>query len=77
MEYGNVAIMGASTTQLSSLDITQNVNVVTDLCHVFYVPLQSHHYATAVGLLLKLLDRSSRLATSTQPYLLADSYYSL
>ena len=51
MEYGNIAIMGASTTQLSSLDITQNVNVVTDLCHVFYVrTLQCHHYATAVGL---------------------------
>ena len=92
MEYGNVAKIGASATQLSRLDTVQNA--ATTLCHVFFIPLQHHHHATAVGLLLKLLDchchellqtfypkfstqnltlcRSSRLATSTQPYLLAD-----
>ena len=92
MEYGNVAIMGASTTQLGGLDTIQNST--TKLCHTSFVPLKCRRHAAAVGLLLKLLDgccrkllqtfcpdfstshltlrRSSRLATSTQPYLLAD-----
>jgi len=93
MEYGNVAIMGASATQLNRLDTIQNA--ATKLCHTFFVPLQYRRHAAAVGLLLKLLDyhcrellqtfcpnfstsnltlrRSSRLAISTQPYLLADT----
>ena len=54
MEYGNVAIMGASATQLSRLNTVQNV--ATSLCHAVFVPLQCHHHAAAVGLLLKLLD---------------------
>ena len=92
MEYGNVAIMGASATQLGGLDTIQNAT--TKLCHTSFVPLQCRRHAASVGLLLKLLDdccrellqtfcpdfstshltlcRSSRLATSTQPYLLAD-----
>ena len=93
MEYGNVAIMDASATQLSRLNTSQNVP--TGLCHLPFVPLQCHHHTAAVGLLLKSLDchchellqtfccnfstsnltmcRSSRLAISTQPYLLADT----
>ena len=52
MEYGNVAIMGASATQLSKLDAIQNV--VTGLCQGSFV--QCCRHAAAVGLLLKLLD---------------------
>ena len=92
MEYGNVAIMGASAMQLGKLDTVQNA--ATKLCHTSFVPLQYRRHAATVGLVLKLLDgccrellqtfcpdfstshfmlhRSSRLATSTQPYLLAD-----
>ena len=92
MEYGNIAIMGASPTQLGGLDTIQNA--ATKLCHTSFVPLQCRCHAAAVGLLLKLLDgccrellqtfcpdfftshltlrRSSRLATSTQSYLLAN-----
>ena len=93
MEYSNVAIMGASATQLSKLDAVQNV--ATGLCRGSFVPLQCCHHAAVVGLLLKVLDcccrkllqtfcptvsnsnltlhRSSRLAISTQPYLLANT----
>ena len=93
MEYGNVAIMGASATQLSRLDTIQHA--ATKLCCSSFVSLQYRRHAAAVGLLLKMLDgccrellqifcpvfstshftlrRSSRLATSAQPYLLADT----
>ena len=93
MEYGNVAIMGASAIQLSKLDAVQNV--ATGLCQGSFVPLQCRLHAAAVGLLLKLMDfhcrkllqtfcptfsnsnltlgRSSRLAISTLPYLLANT----
>ena len=54
MEYGNVAIMGTSATQLSGLDAIQNVT--TSLCQTSFVPLQCHRHATTVRLLLKLLD---------------------
>ena len=92
MEYGNVAIMGVSASQLSRLDTIQNA--ATKLCHISFVSLQHRRHAAAVGVLLKLLDghclellqtfchnfstshltlcRSSRLATSTQPHMLAD-----
>ena len=58
MEYGNVAIMGASATQLSRLDTIQNS--ATKLCHTSFVPLQYRRHAAAVGLLLKLLDDHCR-----------------
>ena len=45
MEYGNVAIMGASATQLSRLDTVQNV--ATALCHASFIPLQHHRHAAA------------------------------
>ena len=51
---GNVAIMGASATQLGGLDTIQNT--ATKLCHTSFVPLQCRRHAAAVGLLLKLLD---------------------
>ena len=54
MEYGNVAIMGASATQLGRLDVAQNG--ATSLCQTSFVPLQCCRHAAAVGLLLKLLD---------------------
>ena len=54
MEYGNVAIMGASATQLGRLDVVQNA--ATSLCQTSFVPLQCCRHAAAVGLLLKLLD---------------------
>ena len=54
MEYGNVAIMGASATQLSRLDAVQNA--ATSLCRTSFVSLQCRRHAAAVGLLLKLLD---------------------
>ena len=54
MEYGNVAIMSDSTTQLRRLDAIQNA--ATKLCHTFFVSLQYCRHAAAVGLLLKLLD---------------------
>ena len=54
IEYGNVAIMGASITQLSRLDTIQNV--ATSLCHTAFVPLQCCHHAAMVRLLVKLLD---------------------
>ena len=38
MEYGNLAIMGASATQLGGLDTIQNA--ATKLCHTSFVPLQ-------------------------------------
>ena len=37
MEYGNVAIMGASATLLSRLDIVQNAATVS--CHASFIPL--------------------------------------
>ena len=58
MEYGNVAVMGTSATQLSRLDTIQNAT--TKLCHISFVSLQHHHHAAAVGLLLKLLDGHCR-----------------
>ena len=54
MGYGNVAIMGASATQLRRLDTVQNV--ATSLCQTSFVPLQYRRHSAAVGLLLKLLD---------------------
>ena len=54
MEYGNVAVMGASATQLGRLDAVQNA--ATSLCRTSFVSLQCHHHAAVVGLLLKLLD---------------------
>ena len=54
MEYGNVAIMSASTTPLHRLDAIQDA--ATKLCHKFFVSLQYCRHAAAVGLLLKLLD---------------------
>ena len=53
MEYGNVAIIGASATLLSRLDTVQNA--AATLCHVFFIPLQHRRHAATVGLLLKLL----------------------
>ena len=46
MEYGNVAIMGASATQLSRLDSVQNV--ATSLCKTSFVPLQCRCHAAAL-----------------------------
>ena len=54
MEYGNVAIMGKSAMQLGRLDAVQNA--ATSLCQTSFVSLQCRRHATAVGLLLKLLD---------------------
>ena len=54
MEYGNVAIMSANTTQSCRLDFIQDA--ATKLCHTFFVSLQYRHHAATVGLLLKLLD---------------------
>ena len=58
MEYGNVAIMGASVTQLSRFNTVQNT--ATTLCYVDLVPLQCRHHAAEVELLLKLLDYHCR-----------------
>ena len=54
MEYGNVAIMGASAAQLSSLDSVQYV--ATSLCQTSFISLQCRRHAATVGLLLKMLD---------------------
>ena len=54
MEYSIVAIMGASTTQLSRLDTIQKA--AATLCHAYFIPLQRRCHAATVGLLLKLLD---------------------
>ena len=45
MEYGNVAIIGASATQLSWIDTVHNA--ATALCHASLIPLQRHHHAAA------------------------------
>ena len=63
MEYDNVAIMGASATQLSRVDVVQKVE--TSLCPVSFIPLWCCLHAAAVGLLLKLLDCHCRELTST------------
>ena len=46
MEYGNVAIMSASTTQLCRLDAIQDA--ATKLCHIFVVSLQYRCHAAVV-----------------------------
>ena len=45
MEYGNVAIMGTSATQLSRLDTVQNA--ATASYHPSFIPLQRHCHAAA------------------------------
>jgi len=53
-EYGSVAIMGASATHLPNLDSIQKM--VEKLSGCKFPSLHSHHKASAVGLLCKLLD---------------------
>jgi len=48
-EYGSVLIMGASATQLSKLDRTQNF--AEQLCSAQFVSLERRCHAAAVGLL--------------------------
>ena len=86
----NVAIMGASATQLSRFSTVWNA--ATTLCHGSFITLQHRRHTIAIGLLLIVaaanylktycpnfftlnltLHRSSRLTTSIQPYLLADT----
>ena len=49
IEYDNIAIMGASTTQLSKLDTVKNA--ATASYHASYIPLQRHRHAAACSLI--------------------------
>ena len=57
-EYCGILLLGVSATQLSKLDRMQQF--AEWLCSTSFVPLSRHCYASALGLLCKLLDGTCR-----------------